>query len=306
MLGLVAMDSEYLTTREIAELLRIKERKVYELASEQLIPCTRATGKLLFSRRAIERWLLNNSSGEIDLLPSPPSLFSGSHDPLLEWAVRQSQCGIPTLFDGSADGLDRVAGGQATAGAMHIYSPETKTWNSDAVADRIKNESLVLVNWVTRQRGLIVKPGLKLEGLKDIASKKTLPAVALRQPGAGSQLLLEYLLSEESIAISDLNIALTARSEADVVQAIASGQADCGLGLESLARLHDLDFIPLLEECFDLLVDRRFWFESPMQQFIKFCHSAEFSAKVADSVGYCADRLFDVVSVYPQTDGRSV
>ena len=294
------MDSEYLTTKEVAELLRIKERKVYDMASEELIPCTRATGKLLFSRRAIQLWLLNHSSGEVAAHPAPQALFAGSHDPLLEWAVRESQCGIPTLFDGSADGLDRVANGQATVGAMHIYSPQTKTWNSEAAANRINNEPLVLVNWVVRQRGLIVKSGLQIGGLKNIANNnKTRLSVAVRQSGAGSQLLLEHLLSEESLALSDLNVALKTRSEADMVLAISAGQADCGLGLESLARLHDLDFIPLLEECFDLLIDRRFWFEPPMQKFISFCNSAVFKSKVAESVGYRADCLFDVVSVYP-------
>ena len=295
------MDSEYLTTKEVAELLRIKERKVYDMASEQLIPCTRATGKLLFSRRAIQLWLSKHSSGDDEAVQqTPQSLFAGSHDPLLEWAIRESQCGIPTLFDGSADGLERVANGQASVGAIHIYSSPTKTWNKDAATSRINDEPLVLVKWVTRQRGLIVKPGLNIKSLKDIAKNKNAPRIALRQSGAGSQLLLEHLLSEDSLSPTDLNIALTARSEADLVLAIDADQADCGLGLESLAMLHELEFIPLLEESLDLLIDRRFWFEPPMQEFINFCTGAVFTAKVAESVGYRADHLFNVVSVYPQ------
>tara|TARA_B110000196_G_scaffold281278_1_gene261917 strand:- start:215 stop:472 length:258 start_codon:yes stop_codon:yes gene_type:complete len=49
--------ADYLTTRELAEMLRIKERKVYDLVASNRVPCTRATGKLLFSRSAIEAWL---------------------------------------------------------------------------------------------------------------------------------------------------------------------------------------------------------------------------------------------------------
>jgi putative molybdopterin biosynthesis protein len=48
---------DYLTTKELAELLRIKERKVYELVSDNLIPVSRVTGKLLFPRDIIEAWL---------------------------------------------------------------------------------------------------------------------------------------------------------------------------------------------------------------------------------------------------------
>jgi len=299
------MDSEYLTTKEVAELLRIKERKVYDMASEKLIPCTRATGKLLFSRRAIQLWLSKHSSGdETTVHKTSQSLFSGSHDPLLEWTIRESQCGIPTLFDGSVDGMERVANGLAAVGAIHIYSSQSKTWNKDAVSSRVNSEPLVLVSWVTRQRGLIVKRGLNINGLKDIAKSENGPRIALRQSGAGSQLLLEHLLVEESLSLTDLDVALTARSEADLVLAIDSDQADCGLGLESLARLHDLEFIPLLEESLDLLIDRRFWFESPMQKFINFCNSAAFKAKVAESAGYRAGNLFDVVSVYPHADSH--
>ena len=48
---------DFLTTREVAALLRVKERKVYDLAAAGQIPCRRITGKLLFPRAEIEAWL---------------------------------------------------------------------------------------------------------------------------------------------------------------------------------------------------------------------------------------------------------
>ena len=48
---------DLLTTAEVARYLRLKERTVYDMASKRLLPCTRATGKLLFSRRLIDRWI---------------------------------------------------------------------------------------------------------------------------------------------------------------------------------------------------------------------------------------------------------
>ena len=48
---------EYLTTQQLAELLHIKERKVYDLAAAGEVPCSRVTGKLLFPRRQIEEWM---------------------------------------------------------------------------------------------------------------------------------------------------------------------------------------------------------------------------------------------------------
>ena len=53
-------ESDYLTTKELAELLRIKERKVYELATDGAIPVSRVTGKLLFPRELVELWVQQN------------------------------------------------------------------------------------------------------------------------------------------------------------------------------------------------------------------------------------------------------
>ena len=52
----------FLTTREVAELLRVKERKVYDLAASGGIPCRRVTGKLLFPRAEIEAWLAGGTA----------------------------------------------------------------------------------------------------------------------------------------------------------------------------------------------------------------------------------------------------
>ena len=109
---------EYLTTREVAELLRLKERKVYDLASSGALACSRATGKLLFPEKAVRAWLAEHSSQDGAGGPAiRPNVFLGSHDPLLEWALRQSQCGLATYFDGSSDGLERFAQREGVATA---------------------------------------------------------------------------------------------------------------------------------------------------------------------------------------------
>ena len=54
----------YLTTAEAAEYLRLKERKVYDLVSQGVIPCVRVTGKLLFPRQRIDLWLMNHLEGD--------------------------------------------------------------------------------------------------------------------------------------------------------------------------------------------------------------------------------------------------
>src|SRR3546814_7291058 len=78
----------FLTTREVAELLRVKERKVYDLAAAGDIPCRRVTGKLLFPRAEIEAWLARGSTAAAARV-LPANIVAGSHDPLLDWAMRE-------------------------------------------------------------------------------------------------------------------------------------------------------------------------------------------------------------------------
>ena len=281
------MTDEYLTTKEVAELLRLKERKVYDMAAEQSIPCTRATGKLLFSRSAINHWLQQHSSGSAP--QSQAMLISGSHDPLLEWAVRESQCGIATLFDGSVDGSERMRASEATVAALHIFNGETRRWNIDYVREHHAGSHCVLVSWIKRQRGLVYRDG-ELNSFRAVTNL----SIADRQPGAGSQIVFESLLQEAQMDQQSLDIVLTARTESDAVIAVADGTAQCTLGLEALAIQHRLKFLPLIEESFDLLVDRKFWFEPEMQKLVAFCRSPAFKKKLAAMQGYQSTDLFSV------------
>jgi len=275
---------EYLTTRELADLLRIKERKVYELAADGTIPCTRATGKLLFPRLAVQRWLADNSSGHQARQPVP-ALFSGSHDPLLEWAIRQSGCGIASLFDGSGDGLDKLLQRQATVAAIHLYDRASGDWNVPQAQARFDAQPVVLCEWVYRQRGFIhaANQGVSVAGLADLK-------LVARQAQAGSQIMFLDWLEQHNIDVAALNFVDTVHSEADAALAVQQGVAECAFGLQAMAHQYGLGFTPLLEERLDLLVDRRFWFEPPMQEFLNFCRGPLFARRVAQLGGYRLDQ----------------
>jgi len=143
------LSSEYLTTRELAELLRIKERKVYDLAAAGDVPCSRATGKLLFPRAAVDAWVTSKSVGfgSMPAAAARPNVFLGSHDPLLDWALRESGAGLATYFDGSLDGLERFAQGQGVATGLHVFDPPGASWR-----DPIR--PVIGIPWLRVPRGL--------------------------------------------------------------------------------------------------------------------------------------------------------
>ncbi len=278
-------ETEYLTTRELAEMLRIKERKVYDLAASGQVPCSRAMGKLLFPRREIEAWLARESSGggEAKTLRRPAVLL-GSYEPLLEWALRESGCGLATLLDGSLDGLDRFARGEGVASGLHVFDPENGEWNIPVIRSRFAGAAVALVEFAWRERGLIVAPGSESAYVDPGALKDR--RVVPRQGGAGSQVLLLQLIGKAGLQTTDVIWTDTARTESDAALAVLEGKADATLGLRAMAEQLRLGFVPLLRERYDLLVDRVAWFDPPLQCLVAFCHSPAFAAKATEYAGY--------------------
>ena len=77
-----------------------------------------------------------------------------------------------------------------------------------------------------------------------------------------------------------------ARSESDAALAVLEGDADVAFGLRGLAEQYRLGFIPVMNERVDVLVDRRSWFEPPLQSLARFCRSSVFEKKANDLKGY--------------------
>ena len=273
---------EFLTTREVAEMLRVKERKVYDMAAAGEIPCRRVTNKLLFPKAEIEAWLGADSAASLPAAGSP-MVVTGSHDPLLEWAIRESSSGLATFFNGSLSGLELLRNGQASAAGVHIFEPEDESWNVAHVTRRLSAAPVVMVTWAWRQQGILLREdrAAEVSSVADLRGWR----VTKRQPSAGAGLLFDHLLQEAGLAPGDLTrTAEVARTETEAAAAVASGAADAAPGLESMAKQFGLSFLPTMTERFDLIVDRKAWFAPPMQALLGFTRSAVFSKK-ADALG---------------------
>lgn len=289
--------TEFLTTKEVAELLRIKERKLYDLVSSQEIPCVKATGKLLFPKAELMHWIRTGEFLSESKSTARLNVLAGSHDPLLEWAIRESGCGLAMQFDGSLSGLDVFENHGAVATGLHVLNvngnPDTTVWNTHAVQSRFAASNVVLVHWATRQQGLIVPHG----NPKQINSVADLPAlkIATRHAGAGGMILFEHLLHTHGLDLAALNVCETCRTENDTIAAVASGKADAAPGLQALALQFGLGFVPTQQENFDLMVCRKAWFEPPFQKLIQFTSSSTFKKKAQQFEGYNTTALGTVV-----------
>ncbi len=278
---------DFMTTKEVADYLRIKQRRVYELVRRRAIPCTRVTGKWLFPRTLVDIWLAESASGEAPVAVEAPPVVAGSHDPLLDWAVRESDCGLALLPGGSLDGLKRFAAGQAQVAGLHLYDAESGNFNVPAVSATLPLRGLVLIEWAQRNQGLVLAAGNPkgVTGLRDLAEKRI--TVVQRQAAAGSRLLLANLLERAGLAAEDLTLAdETAGSETDLGLAILEGRAEAGFAVEAVARTLQLDFLPLMRERYDLLLRRRDYFGAPVQSLLAFARGGAFEARAGQMGGY--------------------
>ncbi len=286
-------EHEYLTVPELAELLRLKERKIYDLAASGEVPCSRATGKLLFPALEIRAWIERAKSGGDNTTPMErPQILLGSHDPLLDWAMRQSQSGLASYVDGSQDGLERFIKGDGIATGLHLRDGKTGQWNTPIVERMAARQNAVLIHFASRQRGLVYRgDGHELAALDDIADLRFVP----RQPGSGTDRLFHDLTSKTSLNLSQLTQSDVARSEDEAVESIRRGTADVTFGLEAVAQSYGLSFTPLIEEEFALLVDRKAWFEPAFQCFLTFCQTEAFAQRAASMGGYDVSGLGKVL-----------
>lgn len=291
---------DVLTLREAAGFLRLSERRLYDLARARRVPAAQLGGKWLFPRAVLERWLarLADPEGLLAAAPereggpaaAPPPILAGSHDPLLDWAARQSGCGLALRTGGSLDGLDALARGEAAVAATHLLDPDSGEFNQPAARDALGpalGGGIVGIVWAWREQGLILPPGnpLGLRGVADLAR----PGVRVvgRQRRAGSHLALLHLLAEAGLRLEALTfLPEPAMAEDEVAAAVAEGRAEAGFGIRAEAEMRGLAFVPLLRERFDLVMRLRTHVEPSVQALLAFARGAAFRARAARLGGY--------------------
>jgi putative molybdopterin biosynthesis protein len=289
--------ADLLTTEEAADYLRLSERKLYELVANGAVPCTKVTGKWLFPKAALDRWLAAGlAMPALARAPAPP-IVGGSHDPLLEWALRESGSALACLAEGSEVGLQRLERGEVMVAAIHLHrlDGDDEAANIEAVAAAPGLHDAVVIAFARREQGLVVAAGNPLQ-LRDVgAIAATRARLALRPQGAGAQLLLLALVARAGLTLDRLAaVKPVCPTGADIAQAVRSGRADCGIATRAVAQAASLDFVPLAWERFDLVLRQRDYFRPGLQTLFRFARTATFRDRADELGGYDVGEAGDV------------
>ena len=216
----------------------------------------------------------------------------GSHDPIIDLAASELRARDPrvTLASsnvGSLGGLTALRDGLCHLAGSHLLDPETGEYTVGYVERLLAGREIAIVRLVHRAQGLIVAPGnpLGLAGVADLGVSGL--RYVNRQRGAGTRVLLDYELARAGIDAGGISgYGREEPTHLAVAAAISADRADCGLGIQSAARAFGLDFVPVAEEPYDLVMDRATAESALLAPLFALMQTAEFRAAVTALGGY--------------------
>lgn len=302
------MQQRFLTTREVADFLKVNEKQVYALVADKGLPASKVTGKWIFPRHLVEQWVEahteNYPPARAQLPPYEGLLIiAGSNDLLLDKAIALFNTRYPeqiAVFGnlGSMGGLQALRNNRCHIASSHLLQENDGDYNFEYLAGAFSAPPAV-VAFCRRQQGLLLGQGNPL-GIDAVAGLAQ-PGVRIvnRALGTGTRLLFDRELKQAGINGQRLTgYERVVHRHMDVGLEILSGRADAGPGIQPVADLLGLAFLPLRWERYDLLISKERFFDRGVQLFQGLLHDAEFRALANDYSGYDLENSGRMV--YPQ------
>ena len=221
----------------------------------------------------------------------------GSHDLVLDLAASALRAEDPlvTLASsnvGSLGGLVAIRDGLCHIAGSHLLDPATGEYTLPYLDRILPGADVSVVRLVHRDQGLIVAAGnpLGLAGIGDLTRADV--RYVNRQRGAGTRVLLDHELGRRGLSPGAVDgYAREEPTHLAVAAAVAAGRADAGLGIMAAARAFGLDFVPVTQEPYDLVVAPGAM-ESPLLAPLwALLHSDRFQAAVTELGGYTTKEM---------------
>jgi putative molybdopterin biosynthesis protein len=227
----------------------------------------------------------------------PAIVFSGSHDLALEKISEQiaDHLTLLTLPVGSLDGLVNLRQGLCQISGAHLLD-KSGEYNAPFVRHLFPDRSMDLVTLAYRTQGLIVAEG----NPKGVRSVSDLAQTGLcfinRNPGSGTRLWLDTELERLGISSESINgYGHVVNTHTECARAVASGQADAALGLQASAMQYNLDFIPLFEERYDLVLPHEQ--EDALAPLLDYIQTNVFRQTISTLIGYTTTHSGEQISL---------
>jgi len=190
-------------------------------------------------------------------------------------------------YHGSLNSLISMYQGDGDVVSVHLYDGGTGQYNLPYVKRVLVNHPFILMNLVCRTAGIYVQQGnpLNIQEWRDLDRSQV--TIVNREKGSGSRVLLDEQLRRNEIPTDSLKGYDEERtSHYSIASAVASGEADVGVGIENVAKMVNVDFIPLIKEQYDLVVLKKKENSQLLNSVKEAVRSEEFQAQLNQLKGY--------------------
>lgn len=228
-------------------------------------------------------------------------LFYGSSDLVINSFVDELGLLVPNVnfhsqVAGSMAGIMALSQGKADMAGCHLWDRESNSYNLPFIHKLLPNQPVRVVTLANRRIGLITSSGnpLGIQSIQDL-SRSGIRFIN-RQNGSGTRVWLDEQLSLAGIDHNRINGYDQEKStHMEVARAIANGDADAGIGLESAAAELKLNFIPLTLERFDLVCMLEKSNQEPIRSFLLWLKSPAAREYIHKFIGYDTSHTGDIV-----------
>lgn len=302
MLRVIEMNNAAYTPDEVAKLFKISKHTVYELIKRGELQAFKVGNKMRIEQSEIERFK-NLDAPSSKRVPEQSSTLhiAGSHDFLIEHLIKYvtKQADFLTIqptYIGSLEGLMMLYRGSCDVAAIHLLDPSSGEYNLPFIRLFFVHEPLTVIRLASREQGLIVAKGnpKNIQGFRDLTRKDV--TFINRQKGSGTRFLLDSSLAKEKI---DPAIIKGYDNEEwnhlSTASYISRGIADVALGIRSAADQLGLDFIPIKDEQFDLVLRWNKKNEEPLQHLLDIIQLTTFEESIRNLEGYNTKELGKII-----------
>ena len=295
--------NQSLSTQEVADILHVSKSTIYDLIRKGEIHSYKIGRKVRFTQDDVDAYIARSRHEHstrpvqrVDthstlLTPKEtgvPDLIISGQDVVLDILanyLQQEGVNAGRTYLSSFEGLLALYQEKIQAAACHLFDGEG--CNASFVRSLMPGVPALLVNVSYRTQGFYVQKGnpKNIRGWQDLSRRDI--SILNRRVGSSSRILLDVQLKKLGLSASELQgYDRIMSSHLTMAAAIASGEADIAIGTERVSRqVENLDFIPLLEERFDLVMQKKAMDSEPIKKLLEILNTPAFRREAAHFSG---------------------
>lgn len=274
-------DEVVYSVQDFADMFKISKNTVYAMIKRGDLQAYQVGNKIRISSEEIAAYKERSLKSKVGRKRQQKKnyVISG-HDAALDilgQRLQQKGFCVSRVFQNSMVSLEGLRQGKVQVAATHLWNSKTGIYNVDAVRKMFPKQGILLIRLFHRQQGFYVVQGnpKKLQTWEDLQNSDVV--LVKREQGSGAERLLTEKLRQSEISLRDINICpQVANSTFELVQTIADGIADVGLDKASAILSDKVNFVPLHQECYDLVVDKEHWQEDFYKELYRIICSKEY------------------------------